>query len=149
MGLDKMSDYIFLEKDEFIELGNKEKWQYIKSLMKLIKDYKIQAEKNCLECENNLLTSHDINIDLYFEDWRECADHCDECSKEDKTNMCELQLNLINHIANSLGNLEDKFNALTKVILNRNHEGKELIEMWKEEVEKTTLKSKEAQSMFQ
>ena len=142
-------NYNYLEKEEFLKLENKEKWNYILSLMRLLRDYKIQAEKNCLDCEKNLLTTRDLNIDLYFEDWRECANHCDECSKNDQINMCDTQFNLINHIANSLGNLEDKFNALAKVILNRNQGGQDLIEKWKKEVEKASKRSKEMQSMFQ
>ena len=43
----------FLEKDELIDLKDEEKWNYIQFLMKIIKDYKIQAEKNCRRQSNN------------------------------------------------------------------------------------------------
>ena len=142
-------DYYFLAKNEFLEIENDDKWNYIQSLMKLINDYKIQAEKNCLECENNLLSSHDLNIDMYFEDWRECSEHCDKCSKDDRTTMCDTQLNVMNHMANSITNLEEKLNALTKVVLYKNQDGQELIEKWKEELDKESSKSKDSQSMFQ
>jgi hypothetical protein len=142
-------DYYFLDRNEFVELENKEKWNYIQSLMRLIKDYKIQAERNCLECENNLLTTHDLNIDMYFEDWRECADHCEECAKDDRVGMCDIQFNIVNHLANSLGNLEDKLNALAKIILYKNKDGQELIKKWEDEMNKASNKSKDTQSMFQ
>ncbi len=139
----------FLEKDEFIELKNEEKWNYIQSLMKLVKDYKIQAEKNCRECENNLLTAHDLNIDMYFEDWRDCVDHCDECTKDDLKAMCDVQFNLINHIANSLTNLEEKFNKLSKVVLYKNPNGEELLKRVQKELNKVNSKPKDTQTMFQ
>ena len=148
-----ISDFIKLSSYylpfEFLDLKNKEKWEYVESLMKEIRNYKIQAEKNCLECEKNLLTTHDLNIDLYFEDWRDCAENCDECNKETRTNMCELQLNLINHLANSICNLEDKFNTLARVMLNKSPDTQTLLDEIKSEIKQDSNKSKEPPSMYQ
>ena len=92
----------FLTEKEFEELSDQDKWNLIQTLKKIIEDLKIRADKNCEECEKTLLTADDINIDLFFQDWRNCAEHCDECSSEDLVNMCETQFQLMNHIANTL-----------------------------------------------
>ena len=79
----------FLTEKEFKELSDQDKWNLIQTLKKIIGDLKIRADKNCEECEKTLLTADDINIDLFFQDWRNCAEHCDKCSSEDLVNMCE------------------------------------------------------------
>ena len=50
----------------------------------MIVDLRIKADKNCEECEKHLLSVDDINIVMFFEDWRECNEHCSECGEEDR-----------------------------------------------------------------
>ena len=69
----------FLTEKEFNDLKEVSKWNYVSSLYKLISQLKIQAEKNCEECEKQMLDVHDLNIDYLFEDWRSCSQQCDEC----------------------------------------------------------------------
>ena len=57
------------------------------------------SNKNCSECIHFLQTIHDVNIDLFFDDWRACADNCDECTKQNRVEMCNTQFELISHLA--------------------------------------------------
>ncbi|MFX1259348.1 MAG: hypothetical protein ACFFAN_15950, partial [Promethearchaeota archaeon] len=91
-----------MTEKEFRELSEIDKWKLIQTIKKFIQDLKIKADKNCSECEKNLLTVDDVNIELFFQDWRACAENCDECDKEEQINMCQLQFELMNHIANTL-----------------------------------------------
>lgn len=93
----------------------------------MIRRLNIRAEKNCEACEAEMLAEDDINIDLLFEDWRECANHCDECGKEEKVYMCNMQFELINLIANSLAELRRRQNALANIVLKRDKSGSKLL----------------------
>lgn len=96
-------------------------------MKKILDQLQIQAKKNCEECEKYLLTPEDINIDLLFEDWRECSEHCHECKKEDQVLMCEIQFDLMNHLADAVGNITSKINILTKLYLEQDKEGSKFI----------------------
>ena len=72
-------EIIELAEKEFRELNEKEKWQLMQAIKSILQDLMIKAEKNCEKCEHNLLSVDDINIDLFFQDWRSCGEHCDEC----------------------------------------------------------------------
>lgn len=125
-------DYVLLSSKEFDELTEKEKWHYVESLHRILKDLEIKAEKNCGECEKHLITADDVNIDLLFEDWRECSDHCDECNKEDKKNMCDLQFQLMSHLADSICVLREKLNTFIKLVLTKDDSGKKIVNIAKE-----------------
>ena len=122
-----MDDYIFLEEEEFNELEPDAKWSYIQHMRKMLDELKIQADKNCQECEKNMMSPEDINISMLFEDWRDCAEHCDKCTKQDQINMCEIQFDLMNHLADGVGRLTNKINILTKLYLQKDKEGNKLI----------------------
>ncbi len=118
----------FLNEKDFEQLKELSKWNYVKSLYKMIEDLTIRAEKNCEECEQYMINPHDVNIDFLFEDWRSCAEHCDECGEEEKINMCNLQFEVINHIANSLAEIRERQNALAKIALKKYDQGAKLLD---------------------
>lgn len=133
----------YVEQSEFYQLNKIKKWGYVESLHKLISKLKIQAEKNCAECEQDMLSEHDINIDYHFEDWRECSEHCDVCNNESKSNMCSLQFEIINHLANSLSSLQEKHNALFKIVVRKDEYGKKILKRIKDEEELGKERSKD------
>ena len=124
-----------LNRKEFEELSEDYRWEYIDGLYKTMKRLQIKAEKNCEECESEILAMDDINIDLLFEDWRECAEHCNECGKEEKLNMCNTQFELINLIANSLAQLRARQNALANMVLKKDERGAKLLKKQEEDIE--------------
>ena len=142
-------EIIEISENEFRELDEKEKWQLMQTIQKLIQDLKIKAAKNCEECEHYLLSVDDINIDMFFQDWRSCAEHCDECGEEEKKNMCTVQLELMNHIANSLLELQRKQNVLTQIILKQDESGSKLLKDFMKKKEDSDKKGKESLDMFQ
>lgn len=126
-----MSDeeYYFLTKKEFEELGKVEQWHYVESIEKLCKLYKIGADKNCEECEKQTLAPEDINIDFIFEDWRECSEHCDKCNKPTQIAMCDLQYQLINHLAEAITTIRIKLNNFIKGMMTKDEKGEEFMKM--------------------
>ena len=138
-----------LDFEEFNKLSEQEKWELFHTMKKLIQDLKIRADKNCEECEKNLLTADDINIDLYFQDWRTCAEHCEECTNEDLVNMCETQFQLMNHIANTLLELQRKQNVLTQIVLKRDEAGSKLLQEFMKKKEDLDKKNKRTDAMYQ
>jgi len=94
----------------------------------MLDELSIKAEKNCEKCEKHLITPEDINIDMFFEDWRECADNCDECKKEDQVFMCEVEFQLMSHLAEAITRLTSKVNILTKLYLEQDKDGSKFIE---------------------
>ena len=139
----------FLTEKEFEELSDQDKWNLIQTLKKIIEDLKIRADKNCEECEKTLLTADDINIDLFFQDWRNCAEHCDECSSEDLVNMCETQFQLMNHIANTLLELQRKQNVLTQIVLKRDETGSKLLKDFMKKKEDLEKRDKSSSDIYQ
>ena len=135
-------DIDYLSEKEFKELLEKDKWNFVEILKKKIEALQIKADKNCAECEKNYLTVDDINIELFFEDWRACADHCDECSDEERVHMCDLQFQLINHIANALLEVQRKQNMLTQIVLKRDETGSTLLKEFYKEKEEIKKKDK-------
>ncbi|MBY8982184.1 MAG: hypothetical protein KGD57_04485 [Candidatus Lokiarchaeota archaeon] len=133
----------FLSEKEFEDLKESSKWSYLKSLYKLIEDLNIRAEKNCEACEQNMINPHDVNIDFLFEDWRNCSEHCDECGEEEKVLMCDLQFQVINHVANSLAEIRERQNALAKIVLKKSDQGSKLLDDIEKERKATDDKSKE------
>ena len=115
----------YLSRKEFIELDDSNKWHYVLSLSEVIDKLKIQAEKNCSECE--MLAPDDININLLFEDFRECQNNCDECGKEERVYMCDLQLQIVSHISEAVYNLRNKLNGLVKAVLRKDDTGEQLL----------------------
>lgn len=134
-----MSEYI--EEDVFKSLDDESKWDYIKHLIKQMENLKVMAQKNCEECEKYHLTSHDVNVDLLFEDWRECKDHCHECSIKDQVFMCQLQFDLMNHLANSIIQLQNKLNGFVRVLLSKEEKGRLLLERFEKMMEQEEEKS--------
>ena len=57
-----MSENLLNRKD-FESLTEDFKWEYVDGLYKTIKSLRIQADKNCEECESEMLAMDDINID--------------------------------------------------------------------------------------
>ena len=142
-------EIIDMTEKEFNELSVNEKWELILMIKKVIQDLKIRAEKNCDECEKTFLSPEDINIDLLFQDWRQCAEHCDECAEEEKINMCQLQYELMNHIANTLLELQRKQNLLTQLVLKRDERGSELLKEFVKKKEDLEKKNKQADDLYQ
>lgn len=126
--------YAYLSKKEFSELNDKQKSEYVDSLHNIINDMKIQVEKNCSECEQNFITPEDINVNLLFEDYRECSEHCDECGEEERKYMCDLQFQLISHIAEAVGSMREKLNGLIKTVLKKDDAGKKILKIAKDAV---------------
>jgi len=142
-------EIIGITEKEFREINDKEKWQLMQNKKKLIQDLKIKAEKNCEECEHNLLSVDDINIDLFFQDWRSCTEQCEECGEEEKRNMCQLQFELMNHIANSLLELQRKQNILTQLILKQDETGSKLLKDFMKKKEDSDKKDKNSYDIYQ
>ena len=142
-------EIIDIAEKEFRELNEKEKWQLMQTIKTILQDLKIKAEKNCEKCEHNLLSVDDINIDLFFQDWRSCAENCDECDEEEKRNMCQLQFELMNHIANSLLELQRKQNVLTQIVLKQDETGSKLLKDFMKKKEDSEKKDKDSNNMFQ
>ncbi len=138
-----------ITKKFFLNLSEKEKWNFIETMKRIIEDLEIRANKNCEECEKTNLSTHDINIDLFFEDWRECSNHCDNCSREDQKRMCDLQFQLFNHLANSFLELHRRHNVLTKIVLKKDERGSELLEEFKKLHEKKKKSDKLADDLYQ
>jgi hypothetical protein len=138
------TDEIYLNKNEFKELDEKSKWNYIEGLMKQLNDYKIMADSNCGDCIYRIQTKTDVNIDLYFEDWRTCAKNCDYCNIESLKEMCQTQFELINHMANSLVELQMKQNMLVKFLYRKDDSGKKLLDL----IEKQQIKKKSVENYF-
>lgn len=134
--------------DEFKNLPETDKWKVVQALKKIILDLRIKADKNCEECEKNLLSVDDINIDMFFEDWRECNEHCSECGEEEKVNMCEVQFQLMSHIANSLLELQRKQNLLTQIVLKRDESGSKLLKDFVKKKEELDKKDKESSNIY-
>jgi len=120
-------DNIYLVEKEFRELEAKAQWNYIEHLMKMLGGLKIRADKNCEECEKIMVSPHDLNIDMLFEDWRWCKDKCDDCGKEEQVFMCDLMFQITSHIANELNSLRTRQNAMTKLVFKRDVKGSELL----------------------
>ena len=142
-------DLDFLTEEEFRELPENEKWDLIQNLKKVLQELRIRAEKNCEECEKTFLTAEDINIDLFFQDWRACAENCEECGDEEKTNMCQIQFELMNHIANTLLEIQRKQNMLTQLVLKRDETGSKLLQEFSKKKEEIEKKEKSSDDMFQ
>lgn len=142
-------EIIGLTEKDFRELSETDKWKLVETIKKLIHDLKIKADKNCEECEKNLLTVDDVNIDLFFQDWRSCAEYCDECGEEEKRNMCHIQFELMNHIANTLLELQRKQNILTQLILKRDETGSILLKEFMKKKEDYERKDEDSYDIYQ
>ena len=136
-------------ENEFKELSEKDKWGLILTIKKVIEELKVKADKNCAECEKTFLTPEDVNIDLFFQDWRECSEHCEECGEEEKINMCQVQFELMNHIANTLLEIQKKQNMLTQIVLKRDESGSKLLKDFIKKKEEIESKDKKADDMYQ
>ncbi len=137
-----------LSEEEFKELDDKSKWNYIQTLIKQIYDYKMMADKNCEDCIYRLQTSRDVNIDLFFDDWRECTNYCDECDVDKLKQMCDVQFQIMNHIANILFELQLKQNRLVQFMYRKDPKGKEILEEMKKAHDEARKKEEESGDMF-
>jgi len=138
-----------MDYEEFKKISETDKWKIVQTLRKMVLDLKIKADKNCEECEKNLLSADDLNIDMFFEDWRECSEHCSECGEEEKIYMCEIQFQLMNHIANSLLELQRKQNLLTQLVLKRDETGSQLLKDFMKKKEAQDEKAKDSSDLYQ
>jgi len=143
-----IDDLDFIPKKTFKEIDDKAKWSYVKSLVKIIKNLNIQAEKNCEECEKQLITSKDVNIDLFFEDFRECRNRCGECGKEEQVYMCDLIWNILSHIANELNDIRKRQNGFIRAMLKKDKSGSKLLRKLDKEVKQEGEKEKKSENMF-
>jgi hypothetical protein len=125
--------FLYLVKKEFEELDNESKWNYTQGLTKQLDDYKIMAEKSCGDCIYRLQTTSDVNVDLFFEDWRSCSDECDKCNTQQLKQMCQTQFELMSHMANSLLELQMKQNMLVKFLYRNDESARKLFEMMKKD----------------
>lgn len=122
-----IEDFFYISEDEFNELDDKAKWKYILSLRQVMTDLNVMAEKNCADCEQYHTSSEDLNIGMLFEDWRDCSDNCDNCGKEERVYMCDLQFQLISHLADQLNSLRNKVNGIVKYMLKKTDAGENLL----------------------
>lgn len=141
-------EIINLTEKEFKSLSDSDKWKMLQSIKSILKDLQIRADKNCEECEKTFLTHQDINIDLFFQDWRECKERCEDCGEEEKRNMCQIQFELMNHIANSLLEVQRKQNLLTELVMKRDDAGSKLLNEFAKKAEALKKKDKRADDMF-
>jgi len=141
-------EIINLNEKEFKSLSDSDKWKLLQSIKSIVKDLQIRADKNCEECKKTFLTHQDINIDLFFQDWRECKERCEECGEEEKRNMCQIQFELMNHIANSLLEVQRKQNLLTELVMKRDDAGSKLLNEFAKKAEALKKKEKRADDMF-
>ncbi len=63
--------------------------------------------------------------------------------------MCQLQFELMNHIANTLLEIQRKQNLLTQIVLKRDETGSALLKDFMKKKEEYDKKSKESNDMFQ
>jgi hypothetical protein len=130
-----VKDYIYFEKEEFDEFSDQERWDFIESLKKAIEDLLIMAEKNCSSCAQYHLAPGDVNIAYLFEDWRNCAEECSKCSKEQQVNMCQIQFEIMSSLAEEVNTLINKFNGIVKHLLKKDAEGKKFLKSLMEDIE--------------
>lgn len=88
-----------------------------------------------------MLAVDDINVDLLFEDWRECSENCDTCGREERVYMCNMQFELINLLANSLSELRDRQNSLANLVLKKDEDGAKLLKKTINRLEKEKERS--------
>ncbi|MFX1259427.1 MAG: hypothetical protein ACFFAN_16355, partial [Promethearchaeota archaeon] len=69
--------------------------------------------------------------------------------KEEQINMCQLQFELMNHIANTLLELQRKQNLITQLVLKRDETGSKLLKEFVKKKEELKKKNKEANEMYQ
>ena len=141
-------DFTHLSEDEFKELDDATKWNYVESLVKQTYEYKVMADQNCDECTYRLQTSRDVNVDLFFDDWRECAKNCEECTKEELVSMCDMQYQVMNHLANMVFEIQVKQNRLVQFLYKKDPKGQEILEEMKKAKEEAQKKDKQADDMF-
>ncbi len=140
--------FSLLSQEEFQELDDEEKWNYIEALVKQLYEYKVMADQNCDDCMYRLQTSRDVNVDLYFDDWRECANNCDECDQETLKEMCEVQFQIMNHLANLVFEIQVRQNRLVQFLYKKDPRGKEILEEMKKAKEEAEKREKKAGDMF-
>jgi len=133
----------FLKEKDFKELADVEKWKLIQVLKKQMEQLQIEADKNCKECSSRMLTVSDVNIEMFFEDWRVCSDNCKVCNKKDRSNMCDLQFQIMSHIANSLLDLEKKQNLLTELVMKRDDSGSKILQEFVKDKKASKLNQEE------
>jgi hypothetical protein len=140
--------FTLLTEEEFKELDAAAKWNYIEMLVKQLYEFKVMADHNCDECMYRLQTSRDVNVDLFFDDWRECAENCDNCGKEELVNMCSTQYQVLNHLANLVFEIQVKQNRLVQFLYKRDPKGQEILEEMKKAKEEAQKRDKHADDMF-
>ena len=140
--------FTLLSEEEFKELDDSAKWNYIGVLVKQLYELKVMADSNCEECMYKLQTSRDVNVDLFFDDWRECAKNCAECGQEELVNMCDTQHSIMNHLANLVFELQVKQNRLEQFLYKKDPQGQEILEEMKKAKEEAQKKDKHADDMF-
>lgn len=141
-----------ISEKEFRELSPDQQWSLVQQASKIISQYRIQADKNCEECEKHLIDINDLNIDLLFEDWRFCKKTCDEtdkCPMEERIYMCDLQFNIMNHLAQGLMELKHKLNNVTKILLKRSDVGTQILDEAKKEADAIKRRNESAQTYYQ
>lgn len=142
----------YISEKEFKELPLEEKWKLVQAASKAINNYRIGAEKNCEECEKHLINVTDLNIDYMFEDWRACAEICEEtgkCPNENHISMCNLQFEIISLLASEIREQEIKLNSLTKLVLKRTDVGNEILDGVKKEAETVKRINKHSYDIYQ
>ncbi|HEY0087353.1 MAG TPA: hypothetical protein VGB37_00840, partial [Candidatus Lokiarchaeia archaeon] len=71
-----------------------------------------------------------------------------ECGEEEKKNMCQTQFELMNHIANTLLEIQRKQNLLTKLVIKRDEKGSELLKEFVKKKEDFDKKDKKADELY-
>jgi len=139
-----------ITEKEFTELDEANKWSLVQQASKIIRDYRIQADKNCEKCKTHLqIDINDVNIDLLFEDWRACSEFCDDCGVEEKRNMCQLQFDIMNHLAQGLFECGHKINNITELIMKSEKGGSQLLKQLKESLTKEKIRSSYSEDLYQ
>lgn len=106
-----------IKTEEFFELEQDKKKKYLDFLYKEIQVLEQQAEKNCSDCFYKITATDAVVIDLHLDDWRQCRNNCDECTKEDQVQMCNLQFEIIDFLANEILRLQKSLRAVAKLSL--------------------------------
>lgn len=108
----------FLPIDEAVDLEDEKLRDYLQFIYDKIEVLNQQAEKNCGDCYYKITTDDAVVIDLQLDDWRECRNHCDECTMENQVDMCQTQLEIIDFLASEILAVQRNIRAVARLALN-------------------------------
>lgn len=128
-----MEDFIHLTEEELKDFDKKKLIEYINHQQEVIGQLKIYADKNCSECQKYWIKVDDLNVGLLMEDWRDCSHDCENCNIDRQVQMCQIQHDLFNFLANQVSSLNYKFEGLVKFLLKKEPGGEKLLDAVKKQ----------------